>query len=300
MDELNTLFKWYLYPAPDRKLTNEQIYYLCKEYMNGVDSYTLARKYNIGPTIAREYLGKCGIPRRQQSFYARKYLIDDYYFDQIDSPDKAYWLGFIYADGCILKSQKSLGLRIDIAKADVELLHKLKISLKSTHPIYDHRVYTTYSKNGSDIVSLHIVNKTIASGLHKHGLYMKSTRDSIPSMASKFFNHFVRGYFDGDGCICISSREVYKVYKVYGTASFCGNVKFLSELKNILSQFAGVQSKNKIYPCSNTTKISQLSYGGQADVQRIAKFMYEGSSDLYLKRKKDKFDKVFSKGEIWV
>ena len=54
------------------------------------------------------------------------YKYNENFFEKIDSPRKAYWLGFLYADGCILDQRKSKILEITLSKNDKNHLQKLK------------------------------------------------------------------------------------------------------------------------------------------------------------------------------
>ena len=56
----------------------------------------------------------------------RTYTLDEKYFDKIDSQNKAYILGFIYADGSINKGC----LNITLSNKDVEILEFIKDELK--------------------------------------------------------------------------------------------------------------------------------------------------------------------------
>ena len=76
-----------------------------------------------------------GIKVRSHRESRKKYDYDETYFSTIDTPEKAYWLGFIYADGYISKKQNGNPV-FGITLAEEEPLIKLNKCLKSTQPAF--------------------------------------------------------------------------------------------------------------------------------------------------------------------
>jgi len=98
-------------------------------------------------------------------------------------------------------------------------------------------------------------------------------------------NHFIRGYFDGDGCVTFNKANKYL------QISFCGTESLLLGIQNILIDKCGL---NKVkmytrYPKRNNNTRS-LMYSGKQNSIKFYNFLYQDST-LYMKRKKDKFDK---------
>lgn len=125
----------------------------------------------------------------------RKYKCDHSYFNQIDSEDKAYWLGFIMADGN-LTSGKQKVLTICLSVKDKQQLTDLLASLKSNHRIYEYDYKTP-------VAMIRIDSPEIHQALVFHGCPPKKTHLlKFPSLPNHLERHFIRGYLDGDGCIC--------------------------------------------------------------------------------------------------
>ena len=134
------------------------------------------------------------------------YYYDINYFEKIDSPQKAYWLGFIASDGNLYRREGHQGLvSISVNEKDIELLDNLKKDLNTTKPIHiieDKRrpdtrmacLQITGDKFFNDILNLGIgIRKTFSMNLDE--VFQK-----IPK---KFIPDFILGYFDGDGSIDI-------------------------------------------------------------------------------------------------
>lgn len=128
-----------------------------------------------------------------------KYHADHSFFDTIDTEEKAYWLGFIAADGCIKNSQ-NWPLSVALAARDCEHLNKLRVALRSDHVINIEDVITNFGAFRR--CSLRICGLGLCKGLMSHGVVpRKSLIISPPPISRVLMRHYWRGYFDGNGCI---------------------------------------------------------------------------------------------------
>ncbi|MDL2302602.1 LAGLIDADG family homing endonuclease, partial [Lachnospiraceae bacterium OttesenSCG-928-D06] len=142
-----------------------------------------------------------------------KYYYDEHYFQQIDSEHKAYWLGFLYADGHIeplRKGNKIKAYRIEIGLSAVDKSH-LELFL---HDI-DSNAPLTYKKTiirdkTYESCRVRINNTNMCRDLISLGCVpQKSLTLTFPSeelLPGNYVRHFIRGYFDGDGCISYTTR----------------------------------------------------------------------------------------------
>lgn len=194
------------------------------------------------------------------------YKCDTTYFDIIDSPDKAYWIGFLLADGGVYKGQ----LWINLSKKDEVHLEAFRKSLNSTHPI----------KEKHRCVSYYIRSKRLVYALQKYGIIERKTFNTkFPNhIPKKYVRDFIRGYFDGDGSIKFNKKRNTKVFKLTGT------LVLLSSIQDILISKLGLP-KNKILRSGNSYV---LNYGGNNQVTTIYHYLYD-DSNLYLERKHSKF-----------
>ena len=195
------------------------------------------------------------------------------YFDQINSHKKAYFLGLLYADGYICKSNYNYQMGIALQLQDkyiIEELHK-ELNLKTKLNIY---------KNSAKLV---ISDDYLCKSLNNLGIQEdKSHKEfGLPPIKKKFMRSFLLGYFDGDGCITNST--------IYPKINICCNSKqFLSEVQEYLSDCA-INSTIHSYPRKNNP-IYILDINKLESKKRFAQLIYR-KSPIYLFRKYDKFIK---------
>lgn len=136
------------------------------------------------------------------------YIINNY-FEFIDSEDKAYWLGFIYADGCVTKDHKQL--IINLAPKDYNHLEKFKQCIQGKYQIRfkDNNRYVSYCVSCKQFIEYLINDGCIP---HKSLILQFPNTNILPI---EYRRHFIRGYFDGDGCFSAIIRKRKKQTKSY-------------------------------------------------------------------------------------
>ncbi len=215
---------------------------------------------------------------RSNKINSRKYYVDHNYFSSIIDESRAYWLGFIYADGYVTTSANKVGIALGIKDKDHLNLYLNAIS--SNYPIKTYwgesfggwrqyaRVIVSSDQMRNDLINLGVVPK-------------KTPKVTFPSngiVPEKFMNHFIRGYFDGDGSFAKNGHGGFSV-KVLGT-------------ENLLNGFAnkiGFPEKNLYDTISEKAKA--LEIGGRQQVLKIGRYMYENAT-IFMKRKKDRYDLI--------
>jgi hypothetical protein len=198
----------------------------------------------------------------------RKYEFDETFFENIDTPEKAYWLGMLYADGNIYKNQMTIKLH----KNDVEHLYKLKHCISSKHPIHE----------GEHTYNFIIGSKKLTQQLKNQGLvYNKSLIVEYPYlMLHELHRHFIRGVFDGDGCIHITKKG-NKIWSI-----FSGSEIFMDGIVSILQMSGFNVKKHKQKMKKGTGYIVRIC--NRAGIEKMKNYLYDDSIS-YLQRKLDKF-----------
>ncbi|MBU0758742.1 MAG: hypothetical protein KKC66_00125 [Candidatus Omnitrophica bacterium] len=205
------------------------------------------------------------------------------------SEEMAYVLGYFSADGGMFINSGG-SKYIQFVSTDYSLLEKVKKAMDSKHKIYLKR---KGNKIWKDCYLLEIGSKEIYNDLLNLGLLpKKAKRLKLPQVPKQYFNHFIRGYFDGDGCIS------YGFYKKKGRSKkgFKCTTYFISSSKEFLK---GVSKKLKIYAGIGSGSISKhtgaydLTYS-KNDTLSLFNYMYNNiGSDLFLERKYKKFQDIF-------
>lgn len=169
----------------------------------------------------------------------RKKINEDFF--KTWNPCMAYVLGFMYADGSLLDTDaSSRTYYLQFSSNDLELLKDIKYVMGSEHAIYvrppramTHRKKAYVSKTG---YVLKFGNKIMYHDLLGLGMtHRKSNNMHLPKIPKAYFSYFLRGYFDGDGCINLSlaPRRITPRLKVIFTS---GSTAFLSEISNALGE----------------------------------------------------------------
>lgn len=195
----------------------------------------------------------------------------------------AYVSGFLYADGNISKTKRGTHF-VAIYSADRDILVKIRRLFHS-----DHLISTKYSPTGC-VHRIQIGSKEWFNDLDKIGLSPgKTKRLKLPNIPDRYFGDFVRGYFDGDGNVWMG--KIHKDRKVASltiqVAFTSGSYDYLVSLRRQL-QTKGLQG-GSVFRLENG-KYGRLIFSVR-DAFKLYKIMYNGRHKLYLKRKKDVFDK---------
>ena len=192
------------------------------------------------------------------------------------SPDMAYILGFIFADGCLVEHRNGYH-GLDITSKDLQLLRLIKERLDAEHKI-------SRKERGYHI---QIRNQEIYNSLLRLGLTpRKSKTIKFPIIPKRHSSHFIRGLFDGDGSVMIWREPRWKHTWQIRTSFTSGSQIFLQDLRMYLGIWAGLLL-GKVSPI---TRGHHLRYLSMPECAALYKFMYRGNPKVYLKRKKDKFE----------
>lgn len=212
-----------------------------------------------------------------------------HYFDCIDSESKAYIVGFIAADGCIVKTRNYATLTITVKDSDAGVLEFIKDEIGCEHTIKDIIRPSGYDKN--KIIyhkRLCISDRTLCSSLENLGVTCRkslSMPNIIQNIPYEFRDAFIIGYFDGDGSVGINDKLIKKdsrpkAYPDYSLrVSFRGTKEFLFGICDHL----GISTSRIHQYCA----IATLSFASKKDVMRL--FNCYKNLQFYYKRKYDKF-----------
>lgn len=249
-------------------------------YVNGISSCKLAEMFGHTHKYYLNAFHKEGLEVRNNKINSRKYTVNHNYFNKIDSHEKAYWLGFIYADGYISSTNgKRFGLSLAIK--DKEHLEKLKNCLESNYPVNEFEQHCGYSV-GSKYCRLLISSDSIYDNLLKYGVYEHKTNIlESPNIDEQFYPSFILGYFDGDGSIFLNKAK-FPFYSI----NIVGTDNILTFIHNYFLNNKLVDKNINIEKRKENQTVSYIRYGGNILVEKILDNLYTNiNSDLPLKRK---------------
>lgn len=200
----------------------------------------------------------------------------------------AYVLGFFTADGNMIKNKRG-GCYIEFTGCDLEILEKIKTVLKVGNKITGRK----RSSNSKICYRIQICSGAMFSDLLKLGMIPnKSLTIKFPDISTKYLRDFVRGYFDGDGCVYLRknwAKDRGKLRWVFQTRFTSGSEQFLRELKLILKT-------KKICKggCLYNKKSGYELVFSHHDGLELFRFMYDNVPvEMYLERKYETFQKAF-------
>lgn len=206
-------------------------------------------------------------------------------FEKVDTEEKAYWLGFIYADGSIDITGQRHSVVLELQERDKSHLVKFQEFLQTKNK----NIYTS-KRDGCCTVS--VGNVKLVQDLIKLG----ATPNKTFSLSFPYFidvglqHHFMRGFFDGDGSVYIKKNKgtPQLTFGVVGASE-----DFIRDYENILINNTGInRTKPEIKKSiTNGTNILTFKHHGNIQCKKIYDFLYKDAT-VYLERKKDIFEKL--------
>lgn len=261
-------------PSPEESET------ILNDYRSRLSAASIAKKHKVPPPTMIRWLKKQ--PSAKWRGHA-VYDVDDGYFANIDTPGKAYTLGFICADGSVCTEttpDRRKSLRIMLAAKDREILEYIRQELRYSGPI---KTKVKGHARNREYVSLHVTNTRIVDDLKALGLHSRKTYgfDLNADLKGPLLWHFVRGFFDGDGCLHLGRG---KNGRLITALSFVVCNGFGAYLSSALTK-AGIG--HRINALSNTVVVRQLRVCARKDVLKLCQFLY--GEGFRLERKHAKY-----------
>lgn len=280
-------------------IKEEHINFIREQYQKGYSQIDISNQMNISSRLVSKLMKDNNITIRTNREQALKHSFNENYFETIDSEEKAYWLGFMYADGYIQNKRKHSGYRIGItlSSVDKDHLEKFNQSLKSTYDI------KTYKSNGGYSVGnfysrIIVSSDKMASDLIKKGCILNKTdKLMFPNsdiVRNNLIKHFIRGYIDGDGSLNYSFCKNNRTNRHNKFESKIGIVGTRDIVEGILNTFELNHLKlDKRYKSRDNDNF-QVNIGGNRQVERLLDYLYLDSK-IYLERKYQKYLEIKSK-----
>jgi hypothetical protein len=205
-------------------------------------------------------------------------VLNTTYFDSIDTQEKAYWFGFILADGGLHKNGKQI--RVLLASRDrqhlVTLANLFQVKVTDTAAL-DKRTGKTHHRSFVQLCSVHMWRSILEKSVPQRKCDI-ATAAVLTSVPDDQLRHFVRGYFDGDGCIGKIGRAEYRL-------TIVGPKCIVEALRELVSKHLGVHCGAPTFG----TGIWRVTWCGTEKLNAIKRWLYDDAT-VYLNRKKQIFD----------
>lgn len=251
--------------------SKEEVAVMYDMYVNGFNVEYISVKYGFNRASVYNLFAKYGFVLDDDRH--RKYSVDDNYFDVIDTANKAYILGFLWADGHNNTNTGIIEMRLQ--ERDKHILEDISLNLGNERPLYfvpEHR------DNTQDTYRMYITSKQISNMLVQYGMVNNKTYilQWPIGLDEDFVPHFLRGFTDGDGHI--DTREL----------SWAGTSMMLKKIQEILTDKFNIDSK--LYN-TKADIIKTLRVCKKQDIITILNWIYQ-DADLKLNRKFLKYQEI--------
>lgn len=249
---------------------------IIKKYNNGCSIQAIADDLNTSTNVVWNCLLEYDLVNSNNT--SRIYDINENRFLKISTEEEAYWLGFLYGDGYVdeqngrislcLKEQDKYHIEsfIDFIGSNISGYYKL---------VNGHMQYRV------DINSRKVVNNLVKLGC----MQCKTTKLKFPhynELPKSLQRHFIRGFFDADGCACISGGNFY-----FGLVGACE--EFITKIHNILVSELGINDTKICVASRNGIPLYNTQNTAKKDILKIYNYLYKDST-VSLDRKKYKFE----------
>ena len=252
------------------RLNSQQIEDIKNKYQNGTSLLALQNEYNISYDRVKNIVKNC----KQVS--AAKRLnpkLKENYFQNIDSNEKAYWLGWIISDGSITNQpeKSKFQLELTIKQEDEDILHLLEQDLGVEQKVYcSNNKYKRFSLGSKQIV-MDLANLGITQN--------KTFNVKVPHFNKEYNAAFIRGLFDGDGGFTTYTRSSGQHCL---ELSFCGNEYIINWVLNTLITEIPELTKNSM---TKESSIKRIRWSSKKDINLIKNYLYKNHNNHFLSRK---------------
>ena len=250
---------------------------ILKMYESGKTPAEIAEYFNCClPNITRR-LKKAGVPFQRNYFKDRRvrtnrHKVDTTFFKEIDTEEKAYFLGIMMADGSIGTNKTQFYLKLK----DEDVVVKFKEALKCDYSIKHHDNPYSYI--------LQVSCQELIEDLIKWGCTPNKTYTlQLPKIKEDLMHHFIRGFMDGDGCIRVGKTRSTDYFDIVSASKI-----FIEQLKEVLlphTNHIGISKETKY-------NVWHLRCGGK-QVKPLLDWIYKDST-IYMQRKFFKYQLLSS------
>lgn len=232
----------------------------------------------------------------------RIYNFNQNFLSELNSPEKAYFLGLLYSDGCVYKNKdwESYNIMFGQSEINKDIVYKINNLLDSDYPV------TTTLKGSKLFYRIDLKSKQMFEDLQRLGVEPnKSLTCTFPDINEDLIPHFIRGLFDGDGCVWNGKRKTMKVKDSSNPSGFrerivhnvkftyTGNYEFVNALQDHLVKYLRFKkTKLNFSKAKNTKHICTMEYSGRGQLKKFYDFIYENAT-IYGNTKKLKFEEIF-------
>lgn len=256
------------------KVSDDNIKLIIEKYNNKISAEKIAKELGINASTVCRILKRNGVELRNASDRLRKHDLNENFFENIDSEQKAYFLGYLYADGTISSKRNTISL----TSIDLDIIEKFSQILFSKSRIDSHEIEHD-SGTKSTYHTVYAQSNKLHDDLVKLGctpcksFTIRFNKDIVKP---ELIRHFIRGYFDGDGCICLTSDS-------HPVVDITSNKDFINDLLDFLRVELDMEF-NKIGQRRKDTDTRNIQITSFDNVKKFLDYIYKDAT-VYMDRK---------------
>jgi hypothetical protein len=246
----------------------------------------VSEQFGMSITSVLTALKQRGIKSRSISDACRIHFFDEDYFKIIDSSEKSQILGLIAADGCISMGKYDKKMTISLNIKDINYLDYIRKCLK--HPKELAIVMGNGYGKGKKYCKLNVCSQKLFNDLCDKGLSpCKSLTHGFPSfdkVPEEFISSYLLGYFEGDGCICLTKSKDWNRKTIIGIVKICASKPFCEKFKEYVEKTLNISVKIK----DSGKSIWYINIDGSCQVETFLDWIYK-DAPFVMDRKYQKY-----------
>lgn len=257
---------------------------------SGISAVQVAQRFGIQRDAVRRILKAHGVkPHRCGARRSR--TVNERYFENIDTEEKAYWLGFLLADGNITRTKKTYAVTLGLSSVDRAHVEKFAAAIESKALIVERERPSVFpnqrpSERVYSASILTVYSKPMVDDLCRLGIVPAKSKIATPWDGSpELMRHYWRGVIDGDGWIGDGSKR-------QGAIGVCGSEDvvwgFERYVKGIVETSAQAYWNGYVWI---------FSVGGAVTCKELSAHFYQGAT-VYLERKFKAAEKLMRHTQI--
>lgn len=279
-----------------KKIYKEEDIQLIKEqYLSGKTIQKIRDEFfpNVNPSTIRTIIIK-NFPEIMRK-PSKPNPVFHNYFETIDTEEKAYFLGLLFADGGVQYRRNGIVqiVTLGLNSKDLYMIEKFAKAVNFLNPIK----FSPSKNYQGEIIDekgycyIQISSHKMFSDLGKYGLVPKKSLivERLPDISHDLLHHMIRGFFDGNGTVYLGNNKRGKHNWPFCRFGFYSTYSMIKYIQNILAKEINLPI-NVIAP---HLSICSTLWSAQNDVKNFYDFLYKDAT-IYLYRKKEKFQEFFN------
>lgn len=258
-------------------------------YQDGYDCQKIGNIVGRDRGVVRRFLKNNGIKIRNK-FFRRTYTINENFFETIDNPEKAYFLGWLSADGAVTKNNN---IKLGLQGKDGYIVENFNKAIGSNRLVKTSYYNIVNHPLWQGKTNVNIVNRKMCQDLAIWGcIPNKSVLLKFPHAlnSNDFLRFYLRGFFEGNGCLSFNPKTSASRIAICSTQDFCEG------LSNLLKSVLDIQSSTR--KCGGCWRVD---ISRKKSIIKFLNWIYNSRENMVLYRKYSKFlefKKLYFKEEI--